>query len=166
MKTCSFLAATLCVVSLTLAAEPLPSALAGTWKITRVLHSTSGACWDAAKAQPLVGSTLVYRDESMRWQGGEVPLQDVVTRSVTAEDFRKENSNLGTPPGFTELGIHAQRVIEVDLQHEDADITGATTEVPGDSVLIVSPNRIVVSACGVFFEATRSGSLVRAAVRR
>jgi hypothetical protein len=166
MKTCSFLAATLCVASLTLAAEPLPSGLAGTWKITRVLESTSGACWDAAKAQPLVGSTLVYRDDLMRWRGGEVPLQDVVTRSVTAEDFRKENSNLGTPPGFAELGIHAQRVTEVDLQHEDADITGTTTEVPGDSVLIVSPNRIVVSACGVFFEATRSGSIMRTSAHR
>jgi hypothetical protein len=102
----------------------------------------------------------------MRWQGGEVPVQDVVTRSVTAAEFLKENSNLGTPPGFAELGIRAQRVIEVDLQHEDADITGATTEVPGDSVLIVSPSRIVVSACGVFFEATRTGSIVRTASRR
>ena len=166
MKTCSLLAATLCVVSLTMAAEPLPSGLAGTWKITRVLPSTSAACWSASQAQPLLGSTLVYRDDSMRWRGGEVPLQDVLTRSVTAAEFRRENSALGTPPEFAELGIHAQRVTEVDLQHDDADITGATTEVPGDTVLIVAPNKIVVSACGVFFEATRSGSVVRASARR
>jgi hypothetical protein len=166
MKVRSLLAAALCVSSLSIAAEPLPASLAGTWKITRVLPSTSAACWSASQAQPLLGSTLVYRDDSMRWRGGEVPLQDVLTRSVTAAEFRKENSTLGTPPEFAELGIHAQRVTEVDLQHDDADITGATTEVPGDTVLIVAPNRIVVSACGVFFEATRSGSVLRTSARR
>jgi len=46
--------------------------------------------------------------------------------------------------------------VEVDMQHEDADITGATTEVPGDSVLLAGPSRIIVSACGVFFEARRA----------
>jgi hypothetical protein len=166
MKSRSLLAAALCVSSLSIAAEPLPASLVGTWKITRVLPSTSAACWSASQAQPLLGSTLVYRGDSMRWQGGEVPLQDVLTRSVTAAEFRKENSTLGTPPEFAELGIHAQRVTEVDLQHDDADITGATTEVPGDTVLIVAPNRIVVSACGVFFEATRSGSVLRTSARR
>jgi hypothetical protein len=32
----------------------------------------------------------------------------------------------------------------------------ASTAVPGDSVLLVGPNRIVVSACGVYYEATRA----------
>jgi hypothetical protein len=45
---------------------------------------------------------------------------------------------------------------EVDLQHEDADVTGATTEVPGDTVVLAGPGRIIVSACGVYYEATRS----------
>jgi hypothetical protein len=44
------------------------------------------------------------------------------------------------------------------MQHDDADITGSTTEVPGDSVLIVSPNHIVVSACGLYYEAAREKS--------
>jgi hypothetical protein len=46
------------------------------------------------------------------------------------------------------------------------DITGATTEVPGDSVLLAGPNRIVVSACGVYFEATRSAAVSHASFRR
>jgi hypothetical protein len=158
MKMGSLLVATLCVACLPITAEPLPSRLAGTWKITRVLPTKATTCWDATQAAPLVGSTLVYRDGAMSWRGGDVPLQGVVTRSVTAEEFRKENSTLGDPPEFAELGIHATRVTEVDLQHEDADITGSTTEVPGDSVLIVAPNKIVVSACGVFFEATRAAN--------
>jgi hypothetical protein len=166
MKMGSLLVAALCVACLPITAEPLPSRLAGTWKITRVLPTKATACWDATQAAPLVGSTLVYRDDTMRWRGGDVPLQGVVTRSVTAEEFRKENSTLGDPPDFAELGIRTQRVTEVDLQHEDADITGSTTEIPGDSVLIVAPNKIVVSACGVFFEATRATSTARTTARR
>jgi hypothetical protein len=57
---------------------------------------------------------------------------------------------------LAELGIRTEQVTEIDLQHEDADITGATTEVPGDTVVIAGPGRIVVSACGVFYEAVRA----------
>jgi hypothetical protein len=166
MKGRILLSAVLCIASVPMTAQSVPQSLAGTWKITRELPAASGACWDTSQARPMLGSTLVYRGDSMRWRGGQVLLQDVLTRSVTAAEFRKENSAMGATPGFAELGIHAQRVTEVDLQHEDADITGATTEVPGDSVLIVAPNKIVISACGVFFEASRTGTNVRSAARR
>jgi hypothetical protein len=166
MKTCTFLVVALCVAVLPVVAEPLPAGLAGTWKITRLLPTKGTTCWSASQAGSLLGSMLVYRDSAMRWRGGDVPLEGVITRSVTAEEFRKENSTLGVPPDFSELGIRAARVTEVDLQHEDADITGSTTEVPGDSVLIVAPNRIVVSACGVYFEATRASLSTRASASR
>ncbi len=149
-----------------LAAEPLPSRLQGTWRITRMLPTTNRSCWDHAQAQQLIGSTLRYRGDVLRWRGGEVPLQEVVTRTVTAEQFRQETGGSDEGKGsasFGQLGIRANAVTEVDLQHEDADVTGATTEVPGDSVLLAGPNRIIVSACGVYFEATRAASAVREA---
>lgn len=149
-----------------LSAEPLPGRLQGTWRITRVLPTTNSACWGREQALPLVGSTLTYRGDSLRWRGGEVPLEDVTTRVVTDDEFQKENGG-ATPASFAQLGIRSHSVTEVDLQHEDADITGATTEVPGDSVLLAAPNRIVVSACGVYFEATRStATLTHASLRR
>ncbi len=151
-----------------LAAEPLPSRLEGTWRITRVLPTTNNACWGKGQAEPLLGSTLTYRESSLRWRGGSVPLENVVTRTVTDDVFRRENGG-SEPASFAQLGIHAHTVTEVDLQHEDADITGATTEVPGDSVLLAGANRIVVSACGVYFEATRNpgaGSIKPTAFRR
>ena len=144
-------------------AEPLPSRLQGTWRITRVLPTTNNACWGKEQAAPLVGSTLTYRDDTLRWRGGAVPLDDITTRTVTEAQFRKENAGGEAPASFAQLGIRAHAVLEVDLQHEDADITGATTEVPGDSVLLAGPNRIVVSACGVFFEATHSAAGVKPA---
>jgi hypothetical protein len=149
----------LTALTVTTSAEPLPGRLQGTWRITRVLPTTNKTCWNKEQALPLVGSTLTYRDDSMHWRGGDVPIAGIATREVTEEQFRKENSGGETPADFSQLGIHAHAVTEVDLQHEDADITGSTTEVPGDSVLLVGPNRIVVSACGVYFEATRAGVL-------
>ena len=62
---------------------------------------------------------------------------------------------------LAELGIKAESVTEIDLQHEDADITGATTEVPGDTIVIAGPSRIIVSACGVYYEAVRAKAAAR-----
>ena len=149
-----------------LPAEPLPSRLSGTWRITRVLPTSNTACWDKTEAEPLLGSTLTYRDDSLHWRGGSVPLEDITTRLVSDADFRKENGGGETPATFSQLGIHARSVLEVDLQHEDADVTGATTEIPGDSVLLAGANRIVVSACGVYFEATRAAGLAHSSLRR
>jgi hypothetical protein len=145
------------LVGMTSSAQPLPTQLAGSWKITRVLPTGNTACWSAEQAAPLVGSTLSYSGTAMRWRGGEVPVQGVVLRVVTGAQFRKENSGSSGAADFSQLGIRSGQVVEVDMQHEDADITGATTEVPGDSILLAGPSRIVVSACGVFFEARRAG---------
>ena len=146
------------LASAALGQERLPQQLAGTWKITRVLPARSGAaCWSEKEAQPLVGSLLEYSQHTMRWQGGAVPLHGVTTRAVSSADLAEE-----APAGdgraaltLADLGIQAKDVTEVNLQHEDADITGSTTEVPGDSVLVAGPGRIIVSACGVYFEARR-----------
>ena len=154
------------LLSSALNAEPMPGRLQGSWHITRVLPTTNDTCWARQQAAPLLGSTLTYRDNSLRWRGGSVPLDDITTRMISDDDFRKENGGHNVPANFAQLGIHTRSVLEVDLQHEDMDITGATTEVPGDSVLLAGPNRIVVSACGVYFEATRSAGLTHTALRR
>jgi hypothetical protein len=145
------------LTAVSLPAETLPSQLAGSWRITRILPTHNTACWNDEQAQPLVGSTLSYSRDAMQWRGGTVPVQGVVVRQVTEKEFRNENSGSSGGVDFLQLGIRTRQVMEVDLQHEDADITGATTEVPGDSILVAGPNRIIVSACGVFFEATRGG---------
>lgn len=162
----SFTAALVLSLVASLAAEPLPGRLQGSWRITRVLPTTNNACWAKGQAEPLLGSVLTYREDSLRWRGGSVPLNDITTRTVTDEVFRRENTGSASPANFAQLGIRARAVTEVDLQHEDADITGASTEVPGDSVLLAGPNRIVVSACGVYFEATRAAGMTRTSLSR
>lgn len=146
------------------AQESMPAQMMGNWKIVRVLPTKNAGCWDGAKS--LVGSTLSYSPRVMRWQGGSVPLNGVVTRTLTTETFQQENeSAFGAPLTLADLKIMSPQVMEVDLQHEDADVTGATTEVPGDSVLLVGRNTIVVSACGTYFEATRMAGAPRSTVR-
>ncbi len=142
----------LTLVAAAQAADRMPATLAGSWRIARILPTKNTACWDEEQAKKLIGSTLTYRTGAMRWQGGEVPLTGIVTRVQTPDTFAGENAN---KLQLTDLKILAPTVTEVDLQHEDMDITGSTTEVPGDSVLLAGPNRIVMSACGVYYEATR-----------
>jgi len=136
----------------------LPRSLAGTWRITRILPTTNTTCWTRQQAQPMLGTTITYRSDLLRWHGGQIEVTDVSLRELTNDEFRQENSGPDSPASFAQLGIHSSKVTEVDLQHEDSDVLPASTAVPGDSVLLTAPNHIVVSACGVYFEATRAGS--------
>ncbi len=136
---------------LDLLAQGMPASIAGSWRIVKILPTTNPQCWDAERARTLVGSTLKYRQGSMTWQGGEVDIPEALSRELSRREFQDEYKvDLG------DLGIHTGSVTEIDLQHEDADITGATTEVPGDTIVLAGPGRMVVSACGVFYEAVRA----------
>ncbi len=101
----------------------------------------------------------------MHWQGGDVPLIDINTRIIPNDDLKNEFDGDPKPADFAQLQIKQPSVLEVNLQHEDADITGGSTEVPGDSVLLAAPNRLIGSACGVYFEAMRVAPQRRAARR-
>jgi hypothetical protein len=142
-------------------AEQLPSSLRGTWRITRILPTSTSGCWTQEQGKTLLGSTLTYTQNEMRWRGGVVQLDDIDTREVTAEDFSKETVGPEEPASFAQLGVRAAALTEVDMQHEDGAVLPASTEIPGDSVLMVAPDRIIVSACGVYYEAARARTLER-----
>ena len=131
-------------------AQSIPSSVSGKWRIVKILPTHNPQCWDEARATTLVGTMMVYQAHAMVWRGGAVPVTDALSRTMTRRRFQEEY-HVELP----ELGIASASVEEIDLQHEDADITGATTEVPGDTILIAGPGRIVVSACGVFYAAVR-----------
>ncbi|QMV18854.1 hypothetical protein GOB94_09290 [Granulicella sp. 5B5] len=155
MRVSVSLVTVLLIGSATSLADPLPAQLQGTWRIARLIPTTNMGCWDSARAQFLVGTTLTYSPKTLHWQGGDVPLTGIVTRMINENDLKAEFDGDPKPADFAQLQIKQPIVTEVNLQHEDADITGGSTEVPGDSVLLVAPNRILGSACGVYFEAQR-----------
>ncbi len=131
-------------------AQSIPASLSGKWRIVRILPTHNPQCWDEQRAKTLIGTTMVYQAHAMAWQGGAVPITDALSRTLSRPKFQDEYK-----VELPELGISSGSVEEIDLQHEDADITGATTEVPGDTILIAAPGRIVVSSCGVFYAAVR-----------
>jgi hypothetical protein len=128
----------------------MPASVLGEWRITKILTTGNLACWDNDRAKTLVGTTLRYAPGRMTWKGGSTAISEALIRTLSGDDFLAEYK-----VRFPELGIHSLSVTEIDLQHEDADITGATTEVPGDTILLAGPGRIVVSACGVYFTAVK-----------
>jgi hypothetical protein len=131
-------------------AQAMPASITGTWRIVKILPTHNPQCWDADRARTLLGTTLKYRSRAMTWQGGEVDIPEALSRELSRRKFQDEYK-----VDLADLGIHTEPVTEIDLQHEDADITGATTEVPGDTIVLAGPGRIVVSAGGVFYEAVR-----------
>lgn len=131
-------------------AQLIPASLNGKWRIVKILPTHNPQCWDEERARTLIGTLMVYQAHAMVWQGGAVPIADALSRTLSRRKFHDEYR-----VELAELGIAADAVEEIDLQHEDADITGATTEVPGDTILITGPGRIVVSSCGVFYAAVR-----------
>jgi hypothetical protein len=130
--------------------QSMPPSIAGRWRIVKILPTHNPQCWDEDRAKSLLGTTLVYLAGAMVWQGGAESITDALSRTISRRKFQDEYK-----VDLPELGISAASVTEIDLQHEDADITGATTEVPGDTIVLAGPGRIVVSACGVFYSAVR-----------
>ena len=131
----------------------VPAALLGKWRVTRVLKTTNAQCWDAAQRKKLVGSTLEYKPRTLVWQAGKEPLTGLIAveRTLDHVQYAKDYH-----VSFAELGLPANAQLrEITLQHEDEDVTGCSTEVPGDTVLLAAPGRILVSVAGVYFEALR-----------
>lgn len=131
------------------------------------MGASHGACFTLKEARPLLGSVLTYSQRALRWQGGSVPITGIVAHRVNSSDLKAESAVGGTglAPDLGTLGISRSEVVEVNLQHGDANITGATPEVPGDTVLLAAPGRIIVSACGVYMEAFRPAKETAAAGR-
>jgi hypothetical protein len=61
----------------------LPRSLAGAWRITRILPTTNTTCWTRQQAQPLLGTTITYRSDLLRWHGGQIEVTDVSLRELT-----------------------------------------------------------------------------------
>lgn len=138
--------------------KAIPQELWGTWIVRRDIPTRTISCWDEAQAKKLIGTEIEYSAEVFRWRDAVTknPTAKVIT--VTAKQFHDENSGGGANDSqvdFKQLGIRADSVTEIEIDHPDANITGATIEIPGDDVLLKDNNTIIFSVCSVYFEADR-----------
>jgi hypothetical protein len=138
--------------------QTIPEELRGKWTIRRELPTSTISCWGESEARSIIGTEIEYTADSFQWKDDirKNPRVDVAV--VTAQQFHDENSGKGSNSSqvsFVQLGIKSASVKQVTIQHDPAKISDATTEIPGDVVLLKSRSTIVFSVCGVFFEANR-----------
>jgi hypothetical protein len=137
-------------------AQPAPKDIWGHWIVTRQLPASTISCWEEAEAQKLIGSELAYSAQSFRWKNIRTKNSTATTRTLTAQQFHDENSGGGCDSSqvtFAQPGIKTDQVLEVKISHPDAGITGATSEIPGDTVLGRDENTIIFPVCNIYFEA-------------
>jgi len=138
--------------------QTIPKDLWGRWIVRRVLPATTISCWGEDEAKSLIGTEIEYSAKFFRWKEVDTnnPVAEVTV--ISAGQFHDDNSGQGansSQVSFNQLGIKADKAIQVMIQHPPASIAGATSEIPGDSVLIKDKNTIVFSICNVYFEAKR-----------
>ena len=139
-------------------AQNIPRTIWGKWIVKRELPTRTISCWGEEDAKKIIGTQIEYSDKVFRWKGVATNNPIAAERTVTADQFRDENSSPssnGSQVSFHQLGILAKQATEISIQHEPAKITGATIEIPGDSVLVKDSNTIVFSVCNIYFEAKR-----------
>jgi len=138
--------------------------------VVKQLNTRTISCWGEKEAKKVLGTSIQYSPDSLRWGLLHTKIEAVKVRTVTADKFRGENSSPsvnGSQIDFQPIGIKAVRTTQVTIQHPDADITRTTVEFPGDEVLFKTPNRIVFSLCNPYFEAKRvDGKVVSEAVKK
>ncbi len=139
--------------------QEIPKQLWGTWRITRILPARTISCWDEDDAERILGTKIHYSAQVFRWKTYEVNQPKIESRIFTARQFEDEYSSPsvnGSQVSFRQLGIHSRKIQEMDIRHPAADISGATTEIPGDNVLLKNKTTIIISVCNVYFEARRA----------
>jgi len=106
----------------------------------------------------LIGTELKYSTQLFRWNKVVSKNPTAETITMTAQRFHDENSGGGTNSSqvtFTQLGITEEKAVQIVIRHPAANITGATDEIPGDTVLLKDKDTIIFSVCSVYFEAKR-----------
>jgi hypothetical protein len=139
-------------------AQNIPQELVGKWVIQRELPTRTISCWGEKESKAIIGSEIEYTADSFRWKHVMVKHPTVEVHVLTAEQFERENSSPsvhGSQVSFRQLGISASKTKQVSIEHPPAEVTKATTEIPGDVLMLKNRNTIIFSVCNVYFEAKR-----------
>jgi hypothetical protein len=141
--------------------DGIPRELWGKWTVVRELDTRTISCWGDKQAKRIIGTTIDYSPRTLSWRNLHTKADGAKVRTVTADEFHQENSGgsvSGSQIDFQQLGIKKASVTQITIRHPDQSITGATSEFPGDEVLVKAPDTLVFSLCNVYFEAKRVGA--------
>ena len=158
MKRMLFLMIVILLLVRTVPAQTVPKELWGTWVVHREVPTTTISCWDDKEAQKLIGTEIEYSALLFGWNKIVTKNPTTETTILTAQRFHDENSGRGSDSSevtFTHLGIKEEKAVRIVIRHPTANITSATTEIPGDTVLVKDKDTIIFSVCNIYFEAKR-----------
>jgi hypothetical protein len=145
----------------TASAQTVPKEVWGKWVIRREVPTRTISCWGEPEARKIIGTEIEYSEKIFRWNS--IVTNDPVAESnvITAQQFHDDNSGgsaNSSQVDFQQLGIKQARTTEIKIHHADARLSAATTEIPGDDILMKDANTIAFSICNIFFEAKRAPS--------
>jgi hypothetical protein len=158
MKRAFCLTFVLLAIGTTCAAQGPPKRIWGKWRIRREVPTSTISCWGEREVRAIIGTEIEYTAESFRWKNVITRHPSTEVANVSAEQFHAENSGQGVNSSqitLQQLGIKAAEATQITIKHPEANVTGATTEIPGDVVLLKDGNTIIFSVCNVYFEAER-----------
>ena len=138
--------------------QNIPQELVGKWIVHREIPTRTISCWGEKEAKAIIGTEIAYTIDSFRWKHLVIEHPAVEVAVVSAEQFRTDNSSpsaKGSQISFTQLGIRMPNAKQVTINHPPAKVTNATTEIPGDIVLLKNHDTLVFSVCNIYFEAKR-----------
>lgn len=141
-----------------LSSGSVPRELRGKWKVIKELDTRTISCWGEEDAKRVLGTTIEYSSDQINWRGLRTKALGAEIKTITAEQFHDQNSGGGANDSqidFGQLGINQSKAVQIAIHHADAEITGATTEFPGDRVLMKRATVIIFSVCNLYFEARR-----------
>jgi hypothetical protein len=120
-------------------AQGIPKEIWGKWTIRRIVPTRTISCWDYPEAKKMLGTEIEYSAQSFRWKDVVIKKPVVETKIVSADQYHDDLSGHGTGSSqidFGQLGIKAASAQRITIEHPPANITEATTEIPGDDVLV------------------------------
>ena len=139
-------------------AQNIPQELVGKWIVQREIPTRTISCWGKKEAKAIIGTEIAYTTDFFRWKRLVIEHPAVEVAVVSAEQFQTDNSSPsanGSQISFTQLGITIPRAKQVTIKHPPAKVTDATTEIPGDIVLLKNHDALVFSVSNIYFEAKR-----------
>jgi len=152
MRRVALISAALTCAHATTSAQSAPSEVYG-----KILPARTISCWGDKEARTIIGTEIEYSPSYFRWKDVIVKNPKATARTVTADQYHDENSggSSNSSVTFQQLGIAAKQTTLITIEHSPGEVTGATTEIPGDQVLVKDKDTIVFSVCNVYFEARR-----------
>lgn len=129
-------------------ATSMPRELWGVWTVTRALPGEGFTPCNEGFQNAMLGTQIEYSPDLFRWKDTTVKQprvkEELVSTQALSNEYRTD---------IAQLGFSSSTVTLVTIAHPDANLTGATIEIPGDTVLLKAPGTIVFTVCGDWFEA-------------